>query len=382
MAIARTQDDPVAPPRARPAGPRGVARSLRAAARTTVFFLKVMPMVPSRPIDWVTPAPRVERVRYPTPGGEAVGDLYRPPTPGPHPGVVVCLGVVPFGADHPQVPRLGAALARAGFAALLHWSPAMRDLRLDPEDVLGIALAYRWLIEHPFVDPTRSGLLGTCVGSSFALMAAADPEIRDRVSFVSAWAPYASIWTLARDVTSATTTSTGGSTPTPWPVDPLTRRVYVRSLTATLAPAEAEWLRNACAERTGGVDPDKLSAEGRAVYPLLTALDACAAEAALARLPLTLRQRLDAISPTTYLSGIRAPLIVVAHDRGDTVIPIEESRRLVSALAGRGRVRFTEFLMFKHLDPTTVRLPLPVLARELVKFVRFVYPIFRQATRP
>src|SRR4051794_30116451 len=25
---------------------------------------------------------------------------------GPHPGIVVCLGVVPFGADHPQVPRL------------------------------------------------------------------------------------------------------------------------------------------------------------------------------------------------------------------------------------------------------------------------------------
>ena len=164
----------------------GSARSLRAAARTAVFVSKVLPMVPSRPIDWVTTAPVVERVRYLTPLGEADGDLYRPAGAGPHPGVVVCLGVVPFGVDHPQVPRLGAALARAGFAALLYWSPAMHDQRLDPQDVEGIAMAYRWLIERPTVDASRSGLLGTCVGGSFALMAAADPCIRDRVAFVVA----------------------------------------------------------------------------------------------------------------------------------------------------------------------------------------------------
>jgi hypothetical protein len=29
-----------------------------------------------------------------------------------------------FSCFHPQVPRLGKALARAGFAALLYWSPA------------------------------------------------------------------------------------------------------------------------------------------------------------------------------------------------------------------------------------------------------------------
>ncbi len=49
-----------------------------------------------------------------------------------YPNVVVCLEVVPFGVDYPQVPRLGAALARSCFAALLYWSPAMRDLRLEP----------------------------------------------------------------------------------------------------------------------------------------------------------------------------------------------------------------------------------------------------------
>lgn len=275
-------------------------RSIRAAAATAVFFLKVLPMLPSRPVDWLTPAPLVERVRYPEPGGEAEGDLYRPAAAGPHPGVVVCLGVVPFGVDHPQVPRLGAALARAGIAALLYWSPAMRDLRIDPQDAEGIALAYRWLIEQPSIDAGRCGLLGTCVGGSFALLAAADPSIRDRVAFVVAWAPYASMRTLARDISSSTSSS--GEAPAPWQVDQLTRAVYVRTLTAVLDPGEAERLRTACAERGGRVDDRDLSAEGRAVYPLLTALDAGAAEAALGRLPAAMRERLDAMSPQGHLA--------------------------------------------------------------------------------
>src|SRR5436305_4722055 len=108
-------------------------RPIRTVARATIFFLKVFPMLPSRPVDWVTKPPVIEKVRYPTRFGQAEGDLYRPRATGSHPGIVVCLGVVPFGVDHPQVATLGNALARSGFAALLYWSPAMRDFRLDPE---------------------------------------------------------------------------------------------------------------------------------------------------------------------------------------------------------------------------------------------------------
>src|SRR5512142_1672864 len=171
---------------------------LRAVARAAVFLLKVYPMLPSRPVDWVTKAPRVEKVSYPSRAGLVEGEIYRPPDPGPHPAAVVCLGVVPFGVDHPQVPVLGKALARAGIVALLYWSPNMRDFRLDPEDVENIALAYRWLADQPYVDPARSGLIGTCVGSSFALMAAASPLIRDHIAFLFTYAPFSSMWTFAR----------------------------------------------------------------------------------------------------------------------------------------------------------------------------------------
>jgi dienelactone hydrolase len=359
------------------ARPTHLVTTARAAAKTAVCLFKVFPMLPSRPLDRVTPRPVVERLRYRTSHGEAEGDLYRPSSAGPHPGVAVCLGVVPFGVDHPQVPRLGEALARSGFAALLYWSPAMRDFRLDPADIEDIASAYETLLARPDIDPARSGLLGTCVGGAFALMAATSPHIRDRVTFVSAYAPYASMWTLARDIVSASRTVNGQRES--WAVDPLTRKVYVHSVTALLEPGEAQRLRDACAERHVQPDVPGLSEAGRAVLPLLGALDPHEAEGALQHLPTALQQRLTAMSPMTYLRDLRAPLIVLLHDRDDPVIPVGESRRLRDALALRGGVRYTEFTVFKHLDPTKGHPSPMALARELVRFARAMYPLFEQA---
>lgn len=357
-------------------------RSLHAAANAGIFLFNVFPMLPSRPVNWLTKPPRVERLRYPTGSRETEGDLYRPAGSGPRPGVLVCLGVVPFGVDHPQVPRLGTALARAGFAALLYWSPAMRDYRLDPADSEGIALAYDRLLAQPYVDPARSGLLGACVGGAFALLAAAQPAIRDRISYVLAYAPYASMWTLARDVASATRVRNAAREP--WQVDPLTRKVYVHTLTAVLEPREAERLRTSDQEQSRLRDGSDLSVTGRAVAALLTRLHVDDAEAALRRLPTALQDRLNAMSPLHYAKDLHAPLIVLCHDRDDPVIPVSETRRLASALAGHTRVRYTEFTVFQHLDPTRRKVAWFKLAWELGRFCRATYPVFRQAipTKP
>jgi hypothetical protein len=237
-------------------------------------------------------------------------------------------------------------------------------------------LAYDWFVEQPSVDPARSGLLGTCVGGSFALMAAASPLIRERVGFISAYAPFSSMWTFAEDITSASRCGEEGREP--WRVDQLTRKVFVHSLTALLEPGEAERLRNGFDKEGGQYEGGELSAEGQAVYALLTARDVDDARTALQRLPGEMQARLTAMTPMNYLKDIHAPLIVLLHDRGDQVIPIGESKRLDAALAGRGGVYYTE-MQFQHLDPLKGKLPLPLLFRELLKFYLAVYPLFRQA---
>jgi len=349
---------------------------VRAVAKAAIFFLKVFPMLPSRPIDWVTKTPVVQKVSYPSRSGMVEGELYRPPTEGPHPGILVCLGVVPFEVDHPQVPVLGKALARAGFAALLYWSPAMRDFRLDPDDLENIPLAYDWLIQQPYVDPERSGLLGTCVGGSFALMAAANPLVRDHVAFLSAYAPFSSMSTFSRDIASASRSN--GDRREPWDVDQLTRKVFEHSLVAMLQPDEAERLRSAGMDEGMALTESSLSEEGRAVYALLNAKDINDAEKIIHNLPPFILERLTALSPVNYLQDIRAPLIILLHDLGDQLIPVGESQRLVAALGGHPGVHYTE-MQFSHLDPVKGNLPFFRLLRELSKFFRAVYPLFWQA---
>jgi dienelactone hydrolase len=359
-----------------PSAIQRLTRPIRALARATTFFLKVFPMLPSRPVDWVTKTPEIKKVRYPTLSGEADGEVYLPGTNGPYPGIVVCLGVVPFGIDHPQVPVLGKALARAGIAALLYWSPAMRDFRFDTGDIENIALAYDWLISQPYIDPARSGLLGTCVGGSFALMAAAQPLIRDRVAFLTAYAPFSSMPIFARDIASSTRSGENGREP--WKVDQLTRKVFVHSLAAWLEPADAEQIRSSFEVAGGQCDREALSADGQVVYDLLSAQDESQADRALELLPARMREILVTLSPMQYLKDIHTPLLVLLHDRGDQLIPVGESRRLVAALAGRPGVHFTE-MQFSHLDPSKGKLPFHHLMREFGKFFIAMYPIFRQS---
>jgi hypothetical protein len=188
------------------------------------------------------------------------------------------------------------------------------------------------------------------------------------------------MWTLARDIASASRRTNGVRAP--WAVDPLTRKVYVHSVTALLEPEEAARLRSAFAERHAEFVGPPLSDGGRAVLPLLTVLDVDEAEAALHALPTALQERLTAMSPVRYLADVRAPLIVLLHDRDDPVIPVSESRQLRDALAGRSGLHYTEFTVFKHLDPTKGKPAAIPLARELVRFGQAIYPLFRRAVSP
>jgi len=113
-------------------------------------------------------------------------------------------------------------------------------------------------------------------------------------------------------------------------------------------------------------------------HRLVDARERRAADAALRELPVAARERLDAMSPVAHLAEIRAPVITFGHDRDDMVIPIGESRRLAQALSGRLGVRFTEYAMCQHADPTKRHLSPLALAREVVRFYRSLHPLFSQ----
>ena len=146
--------------------------AVSALGRTTAFTLTMSP-ARRNPVRALTREPIVERVPITGVDGSGVAEIYRPGTPGRHPGVVASLGVLPRGVTDPRVAMLGEAFARAGFVVLLHWSPACRDLRMDPADVQPLVDDIDMFLARRDVDPGRSGLFGVCVGGSLSLIAAA-----------------------------------------------------------------------------------------------------------------------------------------------------------------------------------------------------------------
>ena len=91
------------------------------------------------------------------------------------------------------------------------------------------------------MDRERVGLGGFCVGASFALVAAADAGIRDRVYFVNALGPYYDAETLLLQTASRTVVYDGESTQ--WEPDQLTTRVLTNELIETLEnPRDADLL--------------------------------------------------------------------------------------------------------------------------------------------
>ena len=109
----------------------------------------------------------------------------------PLPGWVILHGATIPGPDHLAIARLGVALAGAGADVLVPEVREWRRLRLDPAPA---RKALRTAIEHMDDDPgVRPGgvvLVGTSFGCPQALVAAADPALRDRVRGVLGFGTY------------------------------------------------------------------------------------------------------------------------------------------------------------------------------------------------
>ena len=168
----------------------------RTGFHTAMFVSQVLDL-PVRPQSWFTNEPMRQEVRYSVSDDALVADVYRPPGDGPRAAVLLSVGASPHGLDDPAIVMLGDALARAGYVAMLHWSPEM-GLRsnLDPSEPDKLVEAFLYMEGLDYVDSERVGIGGFCVGASLALVAAADPAIREHVGFVNAFGPFYDAETL------------------------------------------------------------------------------------------------------------------------------------------------------------------------------------------
>ena len=300
-------------------------RPATTALHTAAFAAQVLP-VPVKVQPWLAPEPeRVKTTYLSDDGADAEADIYVIPDGRQRAGLLIFLGANAAGADDPDVINLGQALARAGFAVMYYWSPTMGErAEVDVGEIPNIVAGLEHLQRQAYVDRQRVGLAGFSVGASFALAAAADPRIADDIAFGG----YYDAADLLAQI--AAGRAVDGTTETPWEVDKLTRRVFDNMLTPE---SDSEAARRLLAG-VGSV------AEARELYD---------------QLPDAFRADVDAISPSMYVEQWSGDTVMrVMHDRGDPLIPVGESRRLVAALQEQRpdvATYYTETDIFRHVRP-------------------------------
>jgi pimeloyl-ACP methyl ester carboxylesterase len=216
-----------------------------------------------------------------------------------HVPLVLVHGYSPEGKDDSRVRQAAALLARAGFDVAVPTIPGLTRGRLRPDDIAPVVatLAAR-------AAPTV--MISVSVGAGPALLAAAQPEVRDRVRVVLSLGGYASAAELLRFF--LTGDFRWGSIQGHVDHDPAIVRQFVEA------------------------NADLLDAPAREILA-----DPVRAVSVLDHPPARLASVLDQLSPERVARQIRAQLVLV-HGTHDPAVPYTESLRLAAARPERTSV--------------------------------------------
>jgi hypothetical protein len=279
------------------------------------------------------PAVRRGEVRL----GGVRGALYVPDRPAP--AILLVLGAAPLGPDDPRAVRLSRALARAGrvvFAPRL----TLAERRFDREDLDRIVRAALALEAHPgTIGPVA--MLGISYGGSYALVAAADPRLGERLATVAVFGAYFDLAGVIQAVTTGRSLVAGR--PVPWESHPRAHQVLERYAVQLAPPGSQDGLEAVLA---GRAPPNSLDPPGRAVYDLLANRDPSRTEDLVAALPPEGWSLLNRFSPATVAGRIRAP-VTAMHSTDDPAVPYGELIRLHRALPD---ARIITVGSFRHVD--------------------------------
>ena len=256
-----------------------------------------------RPLSGLTSAPRVERLAVPGASVDRwVGNGGVP--------LVLVHGYAPSGKDEPRVREAAALLARAGFDVAVPTIPGLTRGRLRPDDIRPVVatLAAR-------AEPTV--VIAVSVGSGPAMLAAADPAVRDRVRAVLSLGGYASAPELLRFFLTGEYAWDGIHG----------RVVHDPAVVRAFIEANADLLDRSAV--------DALADPGRAAAALKTP-------------PPPVADLLERLSPDRAARAIRARLILV-HGVDDPSVPYTESLRLAAARPRRTDVVLVHIL--EHVEP-------------------------------
>ncbi|MGH7313756.1 MAG: alpha/beta hydrolase family protein, partial [Candidatus Rokuibacteriota bacterium] len=285
----------------------GGARALGVGA----FLLEFLSQGRVPALTAITAPPR----RQPMPAAGPAVDRYRARALGPAVPAVLVHGFAPDGKNDPRAGQAARLLARAGFDVAVPSIPGLMQGRLRADDVRPVVDTAAALARDRGRPVT---LIGVSVGAGPALLAAAEPRLRDAVAAVVSLGGYASATELLRYFL------TGD---------------YAWDEVRGHTEHDAEIVRHFVS-----ANADLLDARTRAAF---LSRDRARIAGLLAAPPPRLRGLLEALSPERVVADIPARLLLI-HGRGDRAVPYTETLRLAAARPDRTTVVLVG--LFDHVE--------------------------------
>lgn len=338
-------------------------------------------------LAWVTRTPIVERLEIPRQRGKIVADLYRPPDGKKRAAVLLTHGIIETGKDDPRLIHFARSLARCGFVVLVPEIKGMKAFRILLSDVDDIVDSFGHMASlKEVVDGEKMGILGFSYGAGPALIAAADPAIRDQVKFVVSFGGYYDPINVIRFITTGYyeyRDEKGFQQPEPygkWVF--FTNNVdYIeserdRELLRAIFEKEEKEKRGELLPLLAGLTP-----KGRYLYELLINEDPRQVDDLVKKTDPRFQGYLERLSLARIVPSLRAYLII-GHGNTDPLIPYTESLRLADAVDSKDRVHVAILRLFDHVDPATkrfsVRELITVYVPSLIRFYYLVYDLLKQ----
>jgi acetyl esterase/lipase len=253
--------------------------------------------------------------------------------------LVLVHGVNASGKDSTQLRTLAEMLAEAGFRVLVPDMVRMTHQNVTPQDIDDVSAVFRSL-------QSDGGLLCASYGCGPALIAASRPDIRDRVRFIVTYGAYFDFTDTLRFIVTAHSYPLGYS-----------KWVYMAA-NADLIHDDRERLSlMAIAKERQNRSPEEwtlgtedLGSEGRAMLSLFESETPEEFDMRLKAVP-NLLDRITRLSPSSYLGGVKARLVIV-HMESDPSVPSSESFRMAKAAQALGiPYSITILNMYGHTKP-------------------------------
>ena len=154
--------------------------------KSTALLLEIFPLIEPRPLSFFVSDPAKKEVEIHSGKNILKTDIWIPgdfDEQKKYPALILSAGVNLPKDDHRILATI-KGLAKSGFVVVVSDVPELLESRYLSSTIDDFVNIFLFVENQPYVEKTKVGFAGFCLGSSFALLASSEERIRDKVSYI------------------------------------------------------------------------------------------------------------------------------------------------------------------------------------------------------